>query len=177
MATEFLTGQRLTADLLNTLVGPTLNPCICMLTQQTAQTGWASSSVNAITFGAGSEIIDSDTLHDTGTNTSRIIIGKRLGWWEVSGIYCPASNSASNSVRSMIAKNGTTIDGSFGGQVPAAVAGFIGVATASILVEATLSTDYIELQGFQTASSGTLGTAINTYVRSSLTAKWVRASL
>ncbi|GAA2696566.1 hypothetical protein [Actinoplanes palleronii] len=143
------------------------------LVQQTAQTGWTTATNTPITFGSGSEVIDNLACHDESTNTSRVVIGKRLGWWQISGIYVPASNGATTYVRALVAKNGTVIPGGWGGQVLASATGFVGVSSAVTLVQATLATDYIELLGQQFASTGTIGTAISTTpVSSSLTAIW-----
>ncbi len=151
---------------------------MCHLVQQVAQSGWTTSTPTAVTFGSGSEVIDTDALHDTSTNTSRVVIGKKLGWWEVSGVYCPAgANTATTLVRSMIYKNGNLIAGAFAGIPQSSITAFVAVPTPVILVEATSVTDYVELMGFQTAGSGTIGTAgINIYVASSITAVWQRPS-
>lgn len=147
------------------------------LVQQVAQTGWTSSTPTAITFGAGSEVVDTGGFHDTSTNPSRITIGLKLGWWLVSGLYCPPSNNATTTVRAMIYKNGTAVPGGFGGQSLSATTALVGVPTPGVLVEATSATDYVELYGFQTAASGTLGTVINSgFVVCALNAIWQRPS-
>ena len=158
-------------------VNPTIDACLCHLVQQAQQTGWTSATATAVTFGAGSEVVDTDSLHDTGSNTSRIVIGKRLGWWEVSGVYCPPSNSATTLVRAILYRNGALIPGSFAGLPFASTTALIGVATPTVEVEATAVTDYVELMGYQTAASGTIGTVgLNSYVACSLRARWVRES-
>lgn len=145
----------------------------CFLVQQAAQTGWTTATNTAVTFGSGSEVVDNGTFHDEASNTSRIVIGKKLGWWQISGIYVPASNGATTYARALIAKNGVVIPGGWGGQVLASATGFVGVSSAVTLVQATNATDYIELLGQQFAGSGTIGTAISTTpVSSSLTAIW-----
>jgi hypothetical protein len=151
---------------------------MCHLVQASgaAQTGWTTLVATAITFGAGSEIIDTEALHDTGSNTSRIVIGKRLGWWEVSGLYSPAQNANQLQARAIIYKNGSAINGSYGGFGANAGAVFQGIATPKILVEATVSTDYVELMGLMQAASGTIGTSVNTYITSSFTAVWRKRS-
>lgn len=161
-------------------VADAVKPPICHLVQQAgaAQTGWTTLVANAITFGAGSEVIDSDGLamHDTAALTSRLIIGKKLGWWKVSGVYCPAQNANQLQARAYIGKNGTAINGSYGGQGANAGAVFMGITTPVIEVEATAVTDYVELYALMQAAAGTIGTAVNSYVASSLTAEWTRPS-
>jgi hypothetical protein len=150
---------------------------MCHLVQQTAQTGWTSATATAVTFGASSEVIDTEGAHDTGSNTSRIVIGKRLGWWEISGVYCPPSNTATTLVRAIIYKNGVFVPGSFAGLPFASTSALIGITTPVVPVQATSATDYVELFGYQTAASGTIGTAgLNTYVACSLTAIWKSTS-
>jgi hypothetical protein len=146
---------------------------MCHLVQTIAQTGWTSATLNAVTFGSGSEVIDTDGMHDTGSNTSRIVIGNRLGWWEISGVYVPVNQNANTNLRAVLRKNGSDINGSFSGlYVSSPGTAFVGVTTPRVLVQATSVTDYVELMGYQTAASGTIGTAVNTYVTSSLTAVW-----
>lgn len=149
-----------------------LNAPTCHLVQQSAQTGWTSNTMTVVTFGSGSEVLDTDTLHDTASNNSRIVIGKRLGWWKISGVYAGASNSATSILRSCISKNGTEIDGSFGGIQLSSTGSLYTVATPTILVQATSATDYIELKGSQSAGSGTIGTLVSGTARCSLTAIW-----
>jgi hypothetical protein len=157
-------------------INPAIEPPMCHLVQQTAQTGWTSNTLTVVTFGSGSEVVDTDTLHDQSSNTSRIVIGKKLGIWAVSGVYAAASNSATTIIRAALYLNGTVINGSFGGDQVNTSSSFYTAHTPVILVRATSATDYVELYGFQTAGSGTIGTAINSsMVASSLTAEWKRA--
>ncbi len=147
-------------------------PPMCHLVQQSAQTGWTTNTLTLITFGSGSEVIDTHDLHDTGTNTGRIVIGKSLGWWAISGTYAAASNAATSIIRAAMYKNGSVINGSFGGLQVSSSSSFYTVQTPVLLVEATSASDYVELYGHQTAGSGTIGTAINSsMVASSFTAR------
>lgn len=179
MATK-LAGDVIYASDLNEIDAGSVSAPICQLIQQTAQTGWTSGTPTAVTFGSGSETVDTHNAHDVSTNNSRITIGVKLGWWLVAGIYVPVAQNNTTLVRAMVAKNGTTLDGSFSG-LPFNVAAppgssLIAITTHSILVEATSASDYVELQGYQTASSGSIGTAVNSYARCSFTATWVRNS-
>lgn len=157
-------------------VADAIRPPACHLVQATgaAQTGWGTLAATAVTFGAGSEILDDLVLHDTATLNTRVIIGKKLGWWKVSGVYCPAVNAAMLQARAYIGKNGAAVQGSYGGEGAATV--FTGVTTPVVLVEATAVTDYVELYGVEQAASGTIGTTVNSYIASSLTATWLHAS-
>ncbi len=154
---------------------------ICQLTQQAGanQSGWTSATPTAVTFGVGSEDVDSHNAHDTGSNTSRIVIGVKLGWWQVEGVYVPVNQNNTTLIRAILGKNGSLITGSFTGLPFPTAPGtsLIGITTRSMLIEATNANDYIELFGYQTAASGTIGTAVNSYVASSLTAVWQRPSL
>lgn len=146
---------------------------MCCVVQQAAQTGWTTGAATAVTFGVGSEVVDTDSLHNESSNTSRIVIGGKLGWWQISGNFCPATNAAATSLRSILYLNGVAINGSFGGATGAS--SFLGVPTPAITVRATSATDYVELYGLVVAASGTLGTSISApYVASSLTAIYLR---
>ena len=144
--------------------------------QQASQTGWTSATFTAVTFGASSEVIDRDTQHSTSSNTSRVVIGDTLGWYKVSGVYVPAVNSATTFVRCCIAKNGTEVNGSCSSFNPVSTSSALALPTPTVLVEATSATDYVELLGWQTAASGTIGTVAGTIISPSLTVEYVGKS-
>lgn len=176
MVTEFAGSVASSAD-----VNYQFAPPICQVTQQglTAQSGWTTQVATAITFGAGSTVIDSDSIHSESSLTSHLVIGKRLGWWQVDGVYTPAQNTVGLQHRAIIYKNGTAVSGSYGGygaqQSPAVF--FSASTKPGLLVQATAASDYVELYGWMSAASGTIGTAVSSpYVASGLTAKWVRDS-
>lgn len=171
MAT-FNAGSEVSAADLNSTV-----PSICHCVAQTAQTGWTTQTPTAITFGTGSTVVDTDAIHSESSNTSRFVIGKRLGWWEVSGVYAAASSTtAAAFLRAILYKNGSAIFGSFNG-VQGAANVFIGLTTPTIQVEATASTDYIELYGYESQTGTPIGTAVSSpYVASSIRLRWVRSS-
>lgn len=153
------------------------NPPTCYLVQQVAQTGWTSATETNITFGSGSTVVDTGALHsETGANPERILIGKKLGVWELSGVYCPVNQTNTTLVRSVLYMNGTSIKGGFCGLPFSSTTALIGISTPTIEVVATSSSDYVALRGYQTAASGTIGTAINSYVASSFRAVWKRPS-
>lgn len=135
----------------------------CRLTQGTAQTGQTSGSYFSLTF--GSEDFDTETLHDTVTNPSRIIIGKRLGLWLVGGSFAAASNAAASNVRVRVTMNGSAVNGNlFSDPAPAASA--LAMPFVVVPIIASVATDYVELQGLVTAASGTIGSQINGEARS-----------
>lgn len=150
---------------------------VCHLIQPSGQTqsGWTNGAATAVTFGTGSTILDTEGAHSESTNISRVVIGKKLGWWKVSGVYCPASgNAAATQYRAVIGKNGTPIPGSFG-EPAGATTNFVGVTTPTVLVQATSSSDYVELMGVTVAGSGTIGTSTSSpYVNCSIYAEWTR---
>lgn len=175
-----LAGDVIYASDHNTVESGTLGAPVCQLVQQAgaSQSGWTSATPTAVTFGAGSEAVDTHNAHDVSTNNSRITIGVKLGWWLVEGVYVPANQNNTTLIRAILAKNGTSIPGSFTGLPFPTAPGtaLIGITTRSILIEATSASDYVELQGYQTAASGTIGTAVSSYATSSLTATWQRPS-
>lgn len=155
-----------------------VNPPSCFVVQQAVgiQTGWTTSTPTAVTFAAGSTVLDSDAIHSESSNTSRLVIGKKLGWWKVSGVYCPVgSNAAATAFRAIVYRNGVAVPGSFGGLVGTQI--FVGVQTPVVDIQATASGDYVELMGYMTAASGTIGTSVSSpYVACSLRAEWIRES-
>jgi hypothetical protein len=179
MVTEFAGSSAPAADM-----NYQFTPPLCQVTQQglTAQSGWTSATATAVTFGAGSTVIDTDGIHSESSLTSHLVIGKRLGWWQIDGVYCPASNPTGalfSTARAIIYKNGTAVSGSFGG-IAGTLNVFLSVPTKpGLLVQATAASDYVELMGYQTASGtgNVIGTAVSSpYVASGITARWVRDS-
>jgi hypothetical protein len=149
--------------------------------QQAAQTGWTTATFTAVTFGASSEVIDRDTQHSTASNTSRVVIGDTLGWYRVNGVYVAAANSACTLVRACIAYSSaggaaTEVNGSATSMSPASTGSTLALPTGSVLIEATNALDYIQLDGWMTAGSGTLGTAVGSIISSSLTVEYVGKS-
>lgn len=151
---------------------------LCHVVQQSGgtQSGWSSITETAVTFGAGSTVVDTLGIHSEGSNTSRLVIGMKLGWWEVSGVYVPASNGANTEPRAMLFKNGSFVVGSGAGWTIPTTTHLYGIPTPTIEIEATAGGDYIELRGYMTAGSGTLGTGYASYLACSLRAKWLRES-
>jgi hypothetical protein len=139
----------------------------CRATQGTVQSGWTTGTYNSITF--GTEDFDWGTIHDPVTNSSRINIGLYLGLWEISGMYCAAVNSGASNHRAHFALNGTAINGALA-SVAMSTSGFVCVVAPPTLVVATNAADYVELQGYMVAPSGTIGTASSGETRCSFQA-------
>lgn len=143
------------------------------LVQQSAQTGWTTATDTAVTFGSGSEVIDNTSDHSTSSNTSRVLIGNTLGWYQVSGVYAAPSNTNTTTLRASIGLNGAVYDGSKTSQQLTMFSGTPSTATGTVLIEATSASDYVELLGYQTASAGTLGTGVTADIASSLTVIYI----
>ena len=137
-----------------------------MGTQGTADTAWAAATFTPIVFDTDVMIRDS-TQHSTSTNPSRFIIGKTLGWYEVSGNVAYASNSTGSRRRAGVFVNGTIINGSLT-SVPISSTALPSVLIASIYVQATAVTDYVEIQADHDATSS-IGTSVSGSYRSLMT--------
>ena len=141
--------------------------------EQTVSQTLTSNIELPITF--TTEAIDRDGQHSTSTNTSRVVIGNTLGWYRVSGCVVYQANANATNFRAIISKNGTRVSGSFAGILNNTTNAVCGVATGTVFVQATLSTDYVELVGLMTAASGTLATSATVGALSSLCVEWVGA--
>lgn len=138
--------------------------------QAVAQTGWTTSTYTALTW--STEVFDTDGQH-TGSS-SQVTIGTTLGLYRVRGIVCFAANSAATQIRAAIALNGTLVEGSMT-SIPLSTASNAQSLMCEFEVRSTTGTDYVELWGFVTAASGTLGTNVSTNAKSSLTVEWIRS--
>lgn len=134
-------------------VADAIRPPITRLIQVALQS-IPNATNTALTFGAGSEDIDTHGFHDTAVNTSRITPTK-AGRYRVVGTGNLASSAAVTILVAFIGKNGTAVQ-PYPRQKPAATATTTS-ASASAIVEMNGSTDYVELFLHQTS-----GGAINT---------------
>jgi hypothetical protein len=134
-------------------VADAIRPPITRLVQQALQS-LANATNTAITFGAGSEEIDTHGFHDTAVNTARITPTKP-GRYRAVGTLNMASTAAITILTAFIGKNGTAVQ-PFPRTKPAATA-TTGSTTVSAIVEMNGTTDYIELYGNQSS-----GGAVNT---------------
>lgn len=145
-------GQPILADDYNYIYNRTVDRPQCRLVQQSAQS-LADNTETAITFGAGSEELDTHNMHDTGSNTSRIT-PPVAGWYRVTGKVYMAANADYNSLECYIRKNGTTPISSRQRVGPNTVSSARSVSTDIILVSMNGTTDYVELIAVQDDASG-----------------------
>lgn len=149
-------GQKISASLWNNAVYNDGNfwdnkKPVCYVAQTGAQS-IPNNTLTAITF--DSELIDTDGQHSTVSNTSRVVIGNTLGWYRITGTYFNGTNVSGTRIGAAIGLNGTV-------QAPEVLAYAAGTAAISVtptaLLQATASTDYVELLALQTS-----GVAANT---------------
>lgn len=115
------------------------------LIQQIAQS-LASGTITALTFGAGSEDIDTDGYHDTATNPSRVT-PLVAGYYRLTaGINFVASGTTTG-IQALTAKNGVAQSPSqrHRPNVTVIVAG----AQSTSIASANGTTDYFEALGWQ----------------------------
>lgn len=154
-------GKFLAADL-NTLITLTLNRPLVRLQQQATQSV-PSLTDTAITFGAGSEDIDTHGFHDTSTNTSRITPSV-AGYYQVSGNVWWGNDADLKSYHAAIAKNGSVVARN---RVLLPNATVVTDATtrshsAFAILSSNGSTDYFELMGQQQQqAAGALSTSVS----------------
>jgi hypothetical protein len=144
-------------------VADAIRPPVTRLVQQAVQSLPTGTST-PVTFGAGSEEIDTHSFHDTAVNTSRITPTKP-GRYRAVGTVNVASSAAVTVLTALIGKNGAGVQ-PFPRTKPAAVAVTTG-AQASAIVELNGTTDYVELYANQ-VSGGALNTQASGGVNSVL---------
>jgi hypothetical protein len=151
---------------------PLVTTPLTRLVQQTSQTGLASGATVSLTFGVGSEVIDSNNFHDTSVNNTRVT-PNRPGWYRVVVKGVAEFNSAIISQNVAVLKNGSVTDRS-GNHRPNTQ----NINSGTILeswVDCNGSTDYIE-GGMSCATTGavTWNTNAAAATQSTLTVEWVR---
>jgi hypothetical protein len=137
-------GRIFASDILAIIAGTTGKP-VCRLIQQSAQS-LTDNTEAALTFGAGSEAVDSHGFHDTSVNPSRITPNK-AGWYTLRGILTVPALATYASIQVAIRKNGANIP-SVIREGPNATASSRSVQVA-ILEQANGTTDYFEVAGYQ----------------------------
>lgn len=100
-------GGRIYASDINTIIGYTTGKPLVRLVQQAAQS-IPDNAGTALTFGAGSEWIDTHGFHDTSTFTTRIT-PTIAGWYDFSGLYMTVAGTDYVSVQAYLRKNGSSI--------------------------------------------------------------------
>lgn len=164
----FTVQQKLTAALMNTNVRDAINfltaPPLCVLTHSATQT-LTTATVTPIVF--DTEATDTDGMHSTASNTSRIT-AVTAGYYLVAG-HIPFAANATGGRHGWLSLNGTTtrIAWASATSVTAATITSLAMSGAVFLNVG----DYVELMGYQT-SGGNLATDITTG-SARLTALWV----
>jgi hypothetical protein len=133
------------ADTIDIAAATTGRPVVKLVQQAgSSQTGLATATDAAITFGSGSEEIDTHNWHDVSTNNTRITIG--TGW---GGVYrvdikiIMAFSTTITSINACLRKNGSNLERS-GNTKPNATAN-VNVAATPLSTLVTLAAgDYIE---------------------------------
>jgi hypothetical protein len=149
------------------------NKPVCQLIQSTAQSIPTGSPTALIFSSAGDEVIDSDAQHDLSVTPSRVVIGKTLGLYRVTGAVAYTGNSTGTFRRCNIGFNGSQVLAGYGaGLQPNAT--FYSVNCGPFIVRATAATDYVELFAYHDAASSVL-TASTTGLKSFLLVEWIGA--
>jgi hypothetical protein len=144
-------------------VADAIRPPITRLVQQAVQSA-ANATNAAITFGAGSEEIDTHGFHDTAVNPTRITPTK-AGRYRAAGTVNMAATGAVTILAAFIGKNGASVQ-PFVRMKPNATAS-TPASSATAIVEMNGTTDYVELFVNQT-SGGALNTQASGGVNSVL---------
>jgi hypothetical protein len=176
MAIEFATGQRLTADLLNTNVVTPVNETtaekpVGRIRQGTAQTGIVNSTATAITFAATDEI-DTAGFHSTSTNNTRVT-PTVAGLYRASGGVSLAGATDFTVVQAYIALNGTPMAPAH--RITPSASSQTLVLPVSAFVACDGVSDYFEI--FYTATrsgAGTSSTAVSVQFASVLEWEFIR---
>lgn len=116
-----------------------------------------NNTFTALTF--DTEVIDTDSQHSISTNTSRVVIGTTLGWYRCSGGVVFAGAAAASRYGAEVALNGVAVNGSQQFIASSGTATPLSAILIPTFVQATLSTDYVEMLVLQNA-----GVAMNTTV-------------
>ncbi len=171
MAIQFLTGQRLTADLLNTnVVDPTnasLDAKPIGKAYATATQALADATFVAINL-AGEEY-DTHGYHDTATNNTRVT-PQQAGYYRFSGTVYFAGQTTPVAIDCYIRKNNATT--LYNGVRAMGAATAIGCQVTTV-IPMNGTTDYVELIGRQD-SAGANTTAVNLPFTSILEWEYVR---
>lgn len=149
MTTTYAVGQRITATLLQTLADATLNKPVVRLIQQSAQS-FADNADTAVTFGAGSEDIDTNAFHDESTNTSRITPSV-AGIYDFRALFVVPAATDYLSLQVSLRKNGTVVP-SVLREGPNATSSSRSIQVSAIL-SSNGSTDFFEVYALQDNST------------------------
>lgn len=150
-------------------VADAIRPPVTRLVQQASQS-CANAANTAVTFGAGSEEIDTHGFHDTSVNTARITPTK-AGRYRVKGTVNMAAQNTVSLLTAFIGKNGASVQ-PFSRSKPGTVSTSTVAHDAEAIVELNGTTDYVELYVNQT-SGGALSTQASGGVNSVLELEYI----
>lgn len=140
----------------NDLEDKTSSRPICRLAQQTGQTGNATGTTLTLTFGTGSETVDTDGMHSESVNNTRITPVKP-GWYRVVVQPILAFNANITGCHSAALKNGVVQQRS-GNHRPNNTSINAGAMPLEVWMTANGTTDYFEAAVQAATSSGTWDT-------------------
>ena len=143
-----------------------LSPGRVFTTQATVQSGITTATWSDIILN-GTPATDTKAACSGAAN---VVIGKVIGWWLVSGVVTWVGNATGTTRRARVALNGTPINGSFSTTGPLATR--VSVATPTVLVQASVGTDAVTLQGYHDATTS-IAPEVTNEVRCSLTAVYI----
>ena len=142
-----------------------LNRPVCLVYATAAQS-IPNTTNTAILF--NTERLDRDNQHSTSANTDRVVIGNTLGWYRVTGSVSFVAN-ATGIRTAFIWLNGAGV-GTYA-YTHATATGNTQTVTVTSIVQATASTDYVQLGCFQ-SSTASLNLNVTTST-SSLLVEWI----
>jgi hypothetical protein len=144
----------------------------CVRLVQAVAQSLATNANTAITFGAGSEDIDTNDLHSTTVNTSRITI-KVAGYYRVTAtLWLSAATFSDIQIQNNVAKNGSVIPPTVRTRHTSATSTARNTMQVSVLQQAAVG-DYFEMIGYQNTGGG-LNTQTGGSTASVLEAELVR---
>jgi|SRR6185503_12412439 hypothetical protein len=147
MTITYAVGQRVTATLLQTLADYTVNKGLTRLVQQAAQS-LTDNTDTALTFGAGSDDVDTAGWHDEVTNNTRIT-PTVAGYYLATGLLVVPAAADYVNLQVYIRKNGATILPSISRQGPNATSSSRSIQVTCDAILLNGSTDYLEAVGNQ----------------------------
>lgn len=162
------------AEAVDALIDAAQDIPVVRLVQQATQ-NFADNVTQAVTFGAGSDDIDTNNFHDEVTNNNRIT-PTVAGIYEVHGVTCFGGRSDYRILDAWIRKNGVTSLAPAGRRnLGAQVSATNQTPESTCLVSMNGTTDYIEMLAVQTNTGVvTVATAVGTQLASVLEMKFVR---
>lgn len=127
-------------------VANAIRPPTVQLIQQAAQL-IVSNLFTALTFGAGSEDIDTDNFHDTAVNPSRIT-PTVAGYYLLAGVYVTTARADYQNIGATIRKNGAEA-GTWSRRGESTFNVIKSAVAPPVILPANGSTDYFELFAYQ----------------------------